>query len=67
MCVGLTTIMQVTQKQIFFIVTCMLALGLSGALNHLLSLIAVTCNQDCTVPEMVTGNRRSLFPSLQLC
>lgn len=57
MCVGLTTIMQVTQKQIFFIVTCMLALGLSGALKS--SIISYCSHLQSRLHSTRDGHRQS--------
>lgn len=55
MCVGLTTIMQVTQKQIFFIV--MLTLGLSGALKS--SIISYCSHLQSRLHSTRDGHRQS--------
>lgn len=55
MCVGLTTIMQVTQKQIFSIV--MLTLGLSGALKS--SIISYCSHLQSRLHSTRDGHRQS--------
>lgn len=55
MCIGLTTIMQVTQKQIFFIV--MLTLGLSGALKS--SIISYCSHLQSRLHSTRDGHRQS--------